>query len=242
MIDLLQLQRDIYALLMGHQALNTVNIVMERQFMVDAEVSMDAIWTTQRNERSGNGVLIETPKTKVIAPSIQDMPQDIELTLVAFQNGDAAFTPQTGSGYAAENLAQLTLSILHLQAIIGLGQLQGVGSDRAQDYDFINAQRATLRISGVRTPATPRCVPIQYDNTANVITLSCATAGSRIFYTTDGSSPCDPSLVDPIYNQPINPQAKEYTAPFAVNSGDRVRAVATAFGYNPSEIISKPIT
>ncbi len=240
MIDLVQLQKDVYALLLSAPALSTVNIVMERKFMVDASVELDAIWSTVRNERSGNGLLVEIPKARVNSPNIQDMPQDITLGIVAFQNGDAAMTPDTGAGHFAENLAQLALSILHLQAIIGVGQLQGVGHDPAKDYEFINAERATLRISGVSTPATPRCAALQYTNAANEITLTCATPGAEIFYTVDGSTPHDPALADPLGNL-INPLALEYTVPFTVTAGQRVRAVAQAHGFNASEIINKLI-
>ncbi len=240
MIDLVQLQNDLHGLLLSAPALNSVNIVLERKFLVQSEVELDAIWSTVRNGRSGNGLLIEMPRAKVNSPSIQDMPQDITLGVVAFQNGDAAFTPETGSGHFAENLAQLALSILHLQAIIGVGQLQGVGHEPARDYEFINAERATLRISGVRTPATPRCAAVQYTLDTGMVTLACATTGAKIFYTTDGSTPISPTLEDSL-GRIVNPQAHLYTAPFAVNSGDRVRAVAQAFAYNASEILNKPI-
>ena len=240
MIDLVQLQKDIYALLMSAPALSTVNIVMERKFMVDATIELDAIWQTPRNDRSGNGLLVEIPTAKVMAANIQDMPQDISVTLVAFQNGDAAFTPETGGGHFAENLAQLALAELHLQPIIGLGTLAGVGHEPAKDYEFINAERATLRISGVRTPAVPRCAAIQFTNYLNTVQLTCATPGAEIYFTLDGSSPVNPALTDPL-GAVINPNSFTYTTPVPVSSGQRVRAVAQAFGYRASEIINQLI-
>jgi len=235
MIDLVQLQNDTFGLLMSAPALNTVNIVRERTMITKSEVELDAVWQTVRNGRSGNGVLIEEIKAVVNSPNVTGPPQDFVLGFVCFQNGDAAFTPESGSGFFAQNLAQTVQDILHRQNIAGIGTLQGVGTAPAKDYDFINAIRVTLKIIGSASAQTPRCTPVIITNNAGSVTLTNATAGSSIYYTLDGSTPMDPTMTE-IITGVVNPNATLYTAPFAVTAGQRLRAVAQAFGYNACEI------
>ena len=240
MIDLVQLQDDLFGLLMSAPSLTAVNIVKERVLISNSQVELDTVWTVQRNERSGNGILVEEIKARTNSPSVGAW--DLDCTFVAFQNGDAAFTPLTGSGHHAQNLAQLILDVLNKQAIGGIGTLQSVGTEKANDFDFIAATRATLRIVGAGNQVARRCAIVTVTVDAGFATLACATADAEIYYTLDGSTPVDPALIEPISGNPINPLANIYTAPFAVTSGQRVRAVAQAFGFNPCEIINYPIT
>ena len=59
MIDLIQVQDDLYGILMSAPQLATVNIVEERKSLLNSEIRIDAIWQTVRNGCSGNGLLIE---------------------------------------------------------------------------------------------------------------------------------------------------------------------------------------
>lgn len=236
MIDLVSLQNDLFGLLMSAPVLRTVNIVRERTLIANSQVELDTIWQTVRNERSGNGILVEEIKAEVNSPNVTGPPQNLICTFVCFQNGDAAFTPETGAGFFAQNLAQMVWDILHQQNIAGIGTLQGVSSEAARDFDFINATRVTLKILGSASAQTPRCAPVVITNNAGTVTLTCATSDSTIYYTLDGSTPIDPALTETISGAVINPQSNTYATPFPVGAGQRLRAVAQAFGYNASEI------
>jgi hypothetical protein len=239
MIDLAWVQDVNYALLMSAPILAPVNIVKERTLIAKQEIELDAIWQTVRNNRSGNGVLIEEVEARINSASVGA--QDLICKFVCFQNGDAAFTPESGSGFFALNLAQTILDLLNRQAIGNLGTLQGVGVEKAADYEYINAARVTLKIVGAANLLTPRCAQIAFTNNAGTVTLSCSTPGATIYYTTDGSVPCDPALMETISQEVINPNARIYTAPFAVASGDVVTAVAQAAAYNASAILNQTI-
>lgn len=238
MIDLVQLQEDVYGLLMSAPALASVNIVQERRFLVQSQVELDAVWSTPRNGRSGNGVLIEMPALNVTGKNSIFPANLLAVPLVAFQNGDAALTPETGSGLYAEHLAMLLLDLLHHQELKGIGTLyaEEKAVEPARDYEFVNAYRATLFLKTSQTNQTQRCLPVTITNNAGSITLACATAGAEIYYTTDGSTPVKSDALDPINGGSINPASTRYTGAFAANSGDRVRAAAFAFGYNSSSI------
>jgi hypothetical protein len=237
MIDLLQLQNDVYGLLLSTDALQTVNIVQERRFMLDAQVELDAIWMTPRNGGSGTGILCELPSVDVTGGN--SLPaMMVRVPFVCLQNGDAALTPETGSGLTAETLVQLVLNTLQHQELKGIGTLyaEARAIEPAREFEFINAYRVSFVLQRQQTRQTPRCAPVTITNNAGVITLACATADAEIFYTLDGSTPVRATALDPITAAPINPLSQAYVAPFAVVSGHRVRAVAFAPGYIASQI------
>lgn len=252
MIDLIQVQDDLYGILMSAPQLASVNIVEERKFMLGSGISIDAIWQTVRNNCSGNGLLIEMPEITCDSDSVTGPPQQVELSFVSFQNGDAAFIPVTqiagppastlaGGGLFAEQLEQYLIDILHLLNIGGIGTMRVTGrfSAPARDYAGINARRTKLIMSPKQTAQTARvALPIITVN-AGVCTLSSATPGAAIYYTLNGSFPSNITMaIDPlaIPPAPINPNSNLYTAPFNVQAGQLVRAVAYLNAMNPSPL------
>lgn len=248
MINLLQIQKDVHGLLMSSQALRRVNILLERKFIVDSQTHIAALWETNRNGGSGCGILIEQPGIETNSNNVSGPPQIVVLTFVSVQNGDAAFATDEagliGSGLYAEEMEQFILDALHLQAIGKLGTIQTDGkfSEPARDYPELNARRLTLKIKPIATAQTNRTAPVLAQIQNGVCTLTCATPGSKIVYTLDGSMPSDPAVaIDPITNAVINPLAKVYLQPFAVQSGETLRAAAYAVAFNPGEILSQQI-
>lgn len=251
MINLEQIQQDVFGLLMSAPQLATVNIVLEKKFIVQSQIEMDSIWTVQRNGKSGCGILIEVPQIESAGNNMSGPPQNVILTLVSFQNGDAAFTDELGSGLFAEEVEQFVLDALHLQCFGALGTIQADGklSEPAREYEGINARRLTLKVKPIASRQTPRTAAIQMDTgDLTAVTLSCATPGSVIYYTLDGSFPSNPEIAKVILDNStvgpipaINPQATLYTGPFAAQSGQVLRAAAYADGFNPGEIRSVTI-
>jgi Chitobiase/beta-hexosaminidase C-terminal domain len=89
-----------------------------------------------------------------------------------------------------------------------------------------------VRTSGVQEPGKVSAIApsIATVEEEDIITLTCATAGAEIHYTTDGSYPSEAN-------------ATLYTAPFtAPEVGTTVRAVATASPHNPSDLLEFIIT
>lgn len=243
MIDLVQLQADVFGLLLSTPALNSVNIVLERKFLADASVELDTIWQTVRNGRSGCGVLVEMPRLSPVGKNSLAPQQAVRFRCVAFQNGDMAFAPLTGCGLHAETIAQLINDALHGQELKGYGTLYGDEPTvaPARDFDFINAQETVLFLRSSQTNQTQRCAPVTITNNSLTVTLACATSGAEIFYTLDGSAPVSADAKDPVTEATINPQSQLYSAPFVVPGGARLRAVAFAPGYNASQVNQETI-
>ena len=84
----------------------------------------------------------------------------------------------------------------------------------AKNIDGTVAASATVTVNVRNKVATPviSFTPDALDNTKATATVTCATSGVTIYYTTDGSDPTSSST--------------EYTEPFHVNDGDEVRAIA----------------
>lgn len=244
MIDLEKIQQDCLGLLMSSKNLASVNIVLEKKFIVQSQIELDAIWVTVRNGKSGCGVLIEVPEIESENGNMSGPPQVVALTFVSFQNGDAAFTDE-GSGLFAEQVEQFVLDALHLQSFGAFGTVQadkGNLSSPARDYPGINARRLTLKIKPRASAQTPRTSALQLAINNGLATLTCATAGAKIVYTLDGSFPSDPAVaVDPLAAAPINAASQIYAAPFAVASGQNIRAAAYADGFNPGEILNQTV-
>ena len=186
MIDLIQIQKDLYGLLMSAPQLATVNIVEERKFILEKTVEVDAIWQTIRPLNGtgyfGNGLLIETPEVICDSNGVSGPPQIVILSFVSFQNGDAAFTPATpgapaGGGLFAEQIEQYLIDILHLLTLGGIGTMQVTGhfSEPARDYPGINARRTKINF-------TPSAKPQQTLRTA-IVTVA-INAGQATLTTT----------------------------------------------------------
>lgn len=60
------------------------------------------------------------------------------------------------------------------------------------------------------------------------VTISCATSGAAIHYTTDGSTPTSNSAI--------------YSSPIAINSATTIKAIGTKSGYNNSEVATASYT
>ena len=248
-------------MLMSAPQLATVNIVEERKFIVDHMVEVDAIWQTIRplsgTGYSGCGLLIEMPDIECDSNNVTGPPQTVVLSFVSFQNGDAAFTPPTpgpsgetiaGSGLFAEQIEQFLVDLLHLQCIGGLGTMRVTGrfSEPARDYPGINARRTKINMTPKQTRQTPRTSIVTVTVTDGEATLTTLTAGAQIYYTLDGSFPSNPviailplSITAPGQaGQPVNPNSILYAAPFAVQSGQCIRAVAYLNGCNTGEVIN----
>ncbi len=88
-----------------------------------------------------------------------------------------------------------------------------------EESDVVTNTQTTPKLT-VKTPVISPDVEGFYDTLT--VSISCATPGATIYYTTNGSVPTIAS--------------KKYIGPFSINTAGTVRAIAVKDGCNPSEI------
>jgi Fn3 associated len=243
LIDPYQAQEDFYQALLSAGQFNTVNIVNERKFIMQSELEIDAIWSTVRNGRAGNGILVEEILVDSKYPGANAPIFEITFPIVCFQNGDAALLPNAGGGFYAQRLAFMVMDLFYQWSVEGaMTLLDGRSYERAKDYPFINAIRVLPKLGIKASALTARAGFITATNVGQMVTLSCATPGATIVYTLDGSFPALPAAMDPISGAAVNPNALVYNAPFNLPVGQMVRAIAYANGLNMGPLLKFCIT
>lgn len=232
MTDLVQLQEDCTYLLLAAEQLVKVNVVQYRKLRLASVINLDSLWQSPRTGRteSGIGVLVEMPRVDVTSNNVSGPPLDLVIPFVVIEEPNINLTPDVGTLLSAEEVCQRLIDVLHLQCFGAAGTLQSTGFKEAAEFPAgLVAYRNEFKLKLARTQ-TPRCATPQVAVAAGLATLTTATAGAAIYYTTDGSLPGSATT-----------GALRYTVPFAVTSGQTLRFAAWATGYNPSEIRSYPI-
>lgn len=168
---------------------------------------------------AGAGVIVMMPSRTVPHPNIPGPAYDLTITIrameIPFINRAEGGTNRTATAISLRIehlLHQLTLSGVVLTAQ-RVGGLQDAAGGVASDVDI------SFRYG---LPAANRVQAPSMTLAGSLVTLSSATSGATIRYTTDGSYP--------------GLTAAAYTAPFAAASGTTIRAVAYAAGRQASDL------
>jgi hypothetical protein len=239
MFDPFQAQEDFYQALLSAGQFKTVNIVNERRFIQESALEMDSIWSLPRNGKRGNGILVEEIVIENQTPNAASPILKITFPIVCFQNGDAAFVKELGSGFFAQRLAMMVMDYFYQWSVAGAMVLfDGRSWERAKDYPYVNAIRVTPKIGIKASALTTRAAYIEQSIAGQQVTLTCATPGAKIVYTLDGSFPADPATAfDPITDKLVNPNAIVYAGPFQLQPDQIVRAIAYANGFNMGPLL-----
>jgi len=227
MTDFVQLQNDVTHALLSVASLSKVNVHQLRKLRQDSAVSVDAIWQTKRGGCCGAGILVEMPEADVDKPNVEGPLLSLLVPCLVVEEPNLNFAPQIGTFLSAEEIAQWILDALHLLTIDGVGVLRAEGRviQPAEEFPNLVAYRVKLKLLLPRGQ-TQRSGFVTISIAGGLCTLACVTTPTAILrYTTDGSFPGQ-----------SNPAAQIYEAPFAVESGEVVRAASALEGYNLSAV------
>lgn len=140
----------------------------------------------------------------------------------------------TGTGKSGNEVAVRIAQHLSLQGVMGLNDDLAMGTFTG--VKIVNPlETESPQITGVvasidvQPRPLSRCGRVALSDTALSVTLTTSTSGAAIYYTTDGSFP-------------YNGNGSLYAAPFAVDSGTTVRAVAHKTGLSASPVTFKRVT
>lgn len=177
---------------------------IRKEFSGQIEPPYTSAWTLRVGIPKGKVGHPETP-----GPHDSEMNLAIEVVLIDALNGD---------NLQIENVCEILRAVLHHDPLDELAQaIVAKDSPTIESGDGYEIKRCNFDTAGGIDVTRPTVEPVVISGTSS-ITLSCATAGAAIFYTLDGSHPSPRS-------------GTRYTAPFALASGETVKATAWLAGY-----------
>lgn len=215
MTDYVQLQSDLYHLLLSAENLRTVNIVSFRKLRMSSEVEFSTLWQAPRNGCAGAGVLVHMPEVETMHGNLPGPEFVTTVPLSVVEEPNQNFAPG-GSYLSAEEIAQRVAELLHGYAAgVWGGALYAKGPVIQPDSEFpagLLAYRVQLHLRLMRTQVARVATPTISQGEGGAVTLACGTSGASIYYTTDGSFP-----------GPGNAAATLYAEPFTAEVGTRLR-------------------
>lgn len=239
MTDAVAIQLALYHGLRSCKLFDSFNVVLGREFLVQSEIEMDALWLTPRNGCAGLGLIVQLPTLNLPKPN--SLQRDREFSVGIYEERNVNWTPGAGSMMFAEDVADLVIDFLwnwRLWRTSGL-ILQGnavVPDERFSKAGILGLQaRVTVRQER-RQPPRPATPVITNDGGNITITV---TDGSPIYFTRDGYSFPAPSNEGKLENEQA---AVLYTEPFVARSGDIIMAAAWTDGLLPSQVATLEIS
>jgi hypothetical protein len=229
-INLIQAQADLTQLLASSEQLQLVNVKSYRALRLQQEIDWRKLVTTVRAGRSGAGVLVLMPTASEKNASVTGPVLDWNFPVIVMELDLLNQHPAKGTLIPAETLGQIVMDIVHLDSDDGLGTFQVTGKAMEPEKEFVFkgvvGYRVNFILSAGKTTQTPRVAALQMSVASGEMTITTATADARVKYTLDGTFPAD--------DTGGNPASYNYAAPFAVASGDVVRAAGYKSGMNKS--------
>jgi hypothetical protein len=232
MLDLVQAQKDLTHALLSAENLRSVAVLSYRAKRIANELDYRTFLTTGRNGRTGAFVMVMMPEALSGHRNVTGPILDWDFPVICIEQPDLNLDSQNGTLLSAEEIGQRVMDALHLHADEYYGTFAITGKAMKAEGDFVFpgciGYRVTLSLSVGRNTQTARCAGVAVAIGTGTCTLTCATVGAEIYYTTDGTFPS--------WSNTVNPSAILYETPFAVVSGDIIRACAYAMGYNASPV------
>jgi hypothetical protein len=230
--NFIQLQNDMAHALLSEPWFENINIVTRDKLLTtealarlpDKTLAAEVlVYITPRNGRKGCGIIVGVPEWSTQSPNVTGPQGDIIIPFLVLEDAMLNESPTLGTLKPADQVAQKIMDLLHLDADDGTGTLAAVGAaiSPARDWEPLRAFNVRLKIT-MKRQQTARVGPVTIAIDAGLATLTCPTVGAQIYWTLDGTFP---GL--------SNSKATIYSSPFAVASGDPLRAGAYLTDYNP---------
>ena len=230
MFNVRQFCVDIAASLQSAPGLLNVPFKAEWKMHLGQEVDVATAIQTGRNGKCGLMAIVEMPEPDNRQPNVQGVIEDQHFNIMVIEQVDINMT-QSGTQTFAEECCQRIKDVLHHWAddLYGTIKVDGRTTFVRDPERFAGCMvyRIPFVLPKCKSQQTQRCSTVLITNNSGTISMACATNGASIFYTLDGSAPCN--------QDGGNPQSRLFESPFSADSGVLVRAAAFATNLNQSE-------
>jgi hypothetical protein len=221
-------QEDFGARLEADSYFSDIPVLVQRLGVTESDINVALSTLNKKDSKIGACVVVLMPELRtddsegpapryVVRPTIQV----IEQPLTNLDN--------SGTGKSAEAIATRVRQLLHAFSTGRVGTFMFDGMQPiAVDAGKISYGVAFRRMGGDEVyskVARPAIAPNSGATPVAAVTLTCATAGAAIYYTTDGS-----------YPHAGNATATLYAAPFAINAACTLRVAATKANLQQSDV------
>ena len=234
MFDPVATQNDLVAMLLSSPAIANVNVKSFRKMRIQQELDMHTILTAGRNGKVGAAAVVLQPYASPNSPNATGPVLTWHFPIVCYEMPQVNDRADIGTLMSSEVLGQNVLDIVHQYVDEKVGVLSVDGNALAPENEYTWPGTVAYRATFVTTPKTQQTLRASIGvisvagGMATISTPSNAVPGTYVKYTTDGSTPGD--------DQAGNQGSLTYSGPFSVVSGDVIRAVAYAPGYNFSQL------
>jgi hypothetical protein len=239
---LVDMQSDIVGRLLADEFFSDIAVLSERVAELDYEVQVALGIVTGRAGKAGALVIVQQPTASDEMPNVTFGALDIEWTILVMEETKINRDSVMGTGHSALEIARRVVRVLKHASLGSTGRLMRPGTPliapaaavvegddgfyvpvsyavkfsctEADSEVFLKVANPSISPAGGALPQT--------------VTLACSTAGSSIYYTTDGSYPRSGATGSSLYS-----------APFSVATASTVRAAAYKSGLIASNVVSQ---
>lgn len=210
-----------------------VPVLLELKGITERDVAQKISALNSSNGKVGSVVIVNMPTLLPDSPNAPGPRYDTVYRVQVIDWPMVRRQSTGGTGCSADEIGDRLRQILH-RFTMGRGQTIYFGGQEPVNVPDgkVSYSLRFKRQSQDLPPVAVASIGISPSGPGPVtVTLTCATVGAAIYYTTDGSYPGS--------NPVACPTAVLYTGPFAVVAGTTLRAAAELTGYQQSQAISQ---
>jgi len=231
---LTDLQEDLQARLEADEYFVDIPVILADAGNVSAEVDKVMAGQNAKGGHTGAAVIVEQIDAEDDMANVPTGPLDLHLEFIVIENREINVNSKTGTGKSALAIARRIHRVMKLFTAGGRCHCLVVERPciaKAPEYDPYVAYLVRFRTQEADPDTFTYVQTPVMSFGSNQVTLTCATVGAEIYYTTNGD-----------YPTPQNSQANLYSAAFTLTEETTVRASAYYTGAIASDVVENTYT